>query len=371
MECDVCGDLGINKNPIFPCDSCNKKICKQCANLTSSEVRVLELKDSRILKFHCSSCEKLEHHILLQQTIQDKSSIIEAKEEIISLLRKKIAELENSRVESETPTLYSQVIQNNTNVPKTSTNIPSIIIKPKQHQNFKKTETDIKKNIKPTDLKISIKNTRGLKNGGMIIKCPNKNDIDILKKEAEHKLKEYEIQVTKMRLPRFKIVGYNSDLDEQQIAKAIREQNDLIKESDKLTITFIKKPKNSHATAVVFGECSPNLFQRLMQAKKIYIDWQRYPVYEDIGVIRCFKCQQYYHRMETCQNEVVCDYCSGDHHIKNCPKTQKKCVNCVTVNYKYKLNYTVNHEASDLNCPSYQYLLNILRGKIDYDIRNG
>ncbi|CAG9764810.1 unnamed protein product [Ceutorhynchus assimilis] len=218
-----------------------------------------------------------------------------AKNEIISMLRQKIAELEN-RPPNILPPSYSTILQGNErHIPEVSAgpNIPSIIIKPKQHQDSNKTNVDVKRNIKPSELKVSIKGTRILKNGGMVIKCSNKSDVDILKKEAEN-------------------------------------------EEDNIKITYIKRPEKLNALNTVFGECPPDVFRKLMTAKKVFIDWQRYSVVEDLGIPRCFNCQQYYHRMDTCPNTTVCEVCAGDHNIKDCLKLNKKCNNCQIANEKYR-----------------------------------
>lgn len=372
MECSECGNPGGNKNPIFTCDSCKGGYCKPCANLTSSEVRVLDLREGRVLKFFCKKCEKFEHHSLLLQTIGDKTNIIEAKEEIIALLKKKINDLENFQTENNGQQYtYSQITQKGQRITQKKINLPSIVIKPKRQQNIEKTETDVKNSIKLTELKIAINNTRNTKNGGILINCTNKNDIEMLRKEAENKLKEYDVQITKLKLPRFKIIGYEGELDEQQISRAIRKQNNLVEDEDIFRVTYIKKAKRPNTKAVVFGECSASLFRKLMCTNRIHIEWQRYPIYEDLSIVRCFKCQQHYHKTDACPNAQSCEHCSEEHHIKECPNQQKKCVNCLQTNKKFKSNYDVNHKASDTDCPSYQYLLNIVRSKIDYDSGNG
>lgn len=369
MVCGICGEAATAKNAVFSCDSCKERYCKQCAKLTASEVKVMELKETRILKFHCDKCKKFETHTLLQNAIEDKVKIIEAKEEIINFLRQKINELESSKSENPMLLSYSEAAQSNIIFPKINGNLPSIIIKPKQKQNFTKTETDIKKTITPTDLKIAIKNTRSTKDGGLVIKCSSRNDIEILKREAENKLKDYDVQTTKMSWPRFKIAGFSEEISEQQIAKSIMEQNEIMESEDNLKITYVKKFKNG--TSIVFGECSPNIFRKLMTLKKVYINWQRYPVYEDISIIRCFKCQQHYHKQDACQNKESCEHCSEEHHIKDCSKILKKCSNCIRANNNYKTTHKVDHMATDPECPSYKYLLNIKRGKIDYGYTNG
>lgn len=94
--------------------------------------------------------------------------------------------------------------------------------------------------------------------------------------------------------------------------------------------------------------------------------WERYPVYEDLNIPRCFRCQEYYHKISNCKNECVCEFCAGHHEVKNCPKVDKKCKNCVSANEKYKTNYDINHESSCNECPSYKYFLGVLRSKINY-----
>lgn len=372
MECEVCEEIAGSKNPVFSCDYCKRKYCKQCANLTSSEVKVLELKESRILKFRCQKCDKFETHNLLLDKIEDKDNIVKAKEEIISLLRQKIVELESRQSDCAVRLSYSDAAARTKRPqPEMNTNLPSILIKPKIQQNATKTEADIKRSIIPADLKVTIKNTRITKDGSFLIKCTNKNDIEILKKEAHNKLKEYDIQVTKLRWPRFKIVGFSDELDQHQITRSILEQNQIREDPNNLRITFIRKPKKNGGLSTIYGECSPNIFRRLMNLQKIYIGWKRYPVYEDLSIVRCFKCQQPHHKLDKCQNKVACEYCADEHKGEVCPRSLERCVNCTTANEKYKVNYNFHHAANDPECPSHKYLLNILRGKIDYGNGNG
>lgn len=158
--------------------------------------------------------------------------------------------------------------------------------------------------------------------------------------------------------------GYDCKIGKEDLESCIREQNQLIKEDDELKITFLKKTKDSYT---IFGECSPSLFHRLMTVGKIFIGWQRYSLYEDIGINRCFNCQEPFHKSENCQNQPICERCAGQHSTRECDNTSRmQCKNCVAANQKYKLKHKTDHRANDPDCPSYQYLLTVLRGKIDY-----
>ncbi|CAG9760317.1 unnamed protein product [Ceutorhynchus assimilis] len=188
-------------------------------------------------------------------------------------------------------------------------NIPNLIIRPKRQQNVDKTKRDLQKYIKPAELKICVTGTRSTKNGNLLIKCSNKKDIETLKKEAESKLQDYEVQITKMRKPRFKIVNYTinneDDLNKDYVESHIREQNHFINTDDELDVTFLKKNKKND-TYTILGECSPTLFHKFMSIKRIFIGWERYPIYEDITIQRCFKCQEFFHKNDECTKRIRC-----------------------------------------------------------------
>lgn len=368
MECDFCHK---NDLKLFPCDGCSSYNCAKCAKLTSSEIRVLELKSSRAMKFYCTKCLQFETSILLQNTIEDKNNIIASKDEIITLLKKKITDLENESLQK-TPQImsYSNAVQRNMStsqdsIPTMQNNIPSLLIIPNNVQNSKITKQDLQQHVKPADLKVGIKNTKDMANGGVIIKCHCKQDIEKLKHEAETKLNGYQIQMSKMRKPQFKIVGYKGDLSLEEIEKYLRDQNSIINEPDMLTITFVKQNKRNQ-THTIYGNCSAGLFQRLMAHKRVFLQWERYPIFENIEVQRCFKCQEYFHKSNNCPNDLRCGYCGDKHEFRECRKMEKKCINCEGANTKYGHNHPTNHEASDTNCPSYQHHIKVIRSKIDY-----
>lgn len=367
MECKLCER---KSQETFECDGCNILLCKVCAGLTSSEIRVLQLKD-RIMIFHCKECRDLKTISLLQDRIKDKLELISCKEELIDNLKSRIVVLEEKINTSPPPMVHNNISYSNATKGSRASadqrvNFPNLIIRPKKQQDVQTTNSDIKQKIDPAGLKIAIKGTRYTSSGNVIVKCNNTRDLEILKREAESKLKDYEISMTKMRKPRIKIVGYEGDLRKEEIEKCLRQQNDCVDEKDELKVTFIRNRKQNKPS-IIYGECSSQLFHKFMAAKKINLDWTRCPVFEDVNISRCFKCQEHYHKSDKCPNDrVICEYCGGEHDTRQCPKTHKKCINCVKANERYATEYKVNHCANDTACPSYQYLLNVLKSKIDY-----
>ena len=130
--------------------------------------------------------------------------------------------------------------------------------------------------------------------------------------------------------PVIRITGFRKQLTKEEIEISLKKQNCYINEHDQLSVTFIKDHPQNH-TKTVYAECSSELFHKLMYNKRVYIGWERYPVYEDISIPRCFNCQGFFHKSSQCKSRKVCPRCTEEHDIKDCQNLNtKKCQNCVT-----------------------------------------
>lgn len=103
-----------------------------------------------------------------------------------------------------------------------------------------------------------------------------------------------------------------------------------------------------------------------MSGKKVFLGWERCQLFEDISIPRCFKCQAYYHKSNECGQETNCELCAENHDVRECPKTTKRCINCVNANRQFNTKYDESHEANNPECPTYCYYIEVLRSKIDY-----
>ncbi|KAG5869909.1 hypothetical protein JTB14_028400 [Gonioctena quinquepunctata] len=259
---------------------------------------------------------------------------------------------------------YSEALQQSSNTFSNISppNAPDIIIKPKIPQDVEKTKNEIINTINPSDLKIGIRSLKSTKSGSVIIKCKNKTEFEILENEIKNKMENmYNIEASKMKKPRIKIPMFQQNLSKEEIETSIKQQNEAL---DEIKVTFIKKGKNNKST--VYGECSPSTFRQLMRLNKVFIGWERYSVFEDLTVPRCFQCQEFYHKKQNCPNKLICPLCSEEHEQESCPKIKKVCANCVKSNDKYKLKNSVDHYSTDTNCPTLQFHINLTKNKIDY-----
>ncbi|KAG5879766.1 hypothetical protein JTB14_028697 [Gonioctena quinquepunctata] len=223
-------------------------------------------------------------------------------------------------------------------------NLPVVIVKLNKPQNAELTKSEIQTKINPRALQVSINSVNTGYNGNLIIKCNSQKETVKLIEEAQKQdlSNTYQIQMSQLKKPRIKIITTNNNMDKEEIEECLRSQNEFVTPEDYLKVTFIKKVTNGKVT--VCAECSAPLFKKFMDNKKVFISWERCPVYEDLTISRCKICNDFDHKDKYCKNKITCVYCGDEHKIEDCPKQLKKCCNCLRANKKYKLNYDVNHE---------------------------
>lgn len=73
----------------------------------------------------------------------------------------------------------------------------------------------------------------------------------------------------------------------------------------------------------------------------VYLGFLRFRVAPYVDrPLQCFKCQGFGHSSKWCGGKEVCLVCAGSHMLKDCPKTNVKCINCGN-----------NHAANYGGCP--------------------
>lgn len=95
-------------------------------------------------------------------------------------------------------------------------------------------------------------------------------------------------------------------------------------------------------------------YERIMSKGKIKYKWESFDVVDNIFIRRCYKCFGFSHMAAECKNERACPICAQNHEKGNCKVKDKKCINCITANNKFKTKFDVNHCAWDKECKIYQ-----------------
>lgn len=355
-SCTSCRE-SVADDQFYVCDSCLGKVHKGCLNLTASEIKCMPLQ-KRLLLLICTECRKLLARLPYIIKVLD-----EIKEDVEGLKQR------NATQEVVHPSrTYAGAVQGDGVGARGGRvqNIPTLIIKPKNNQDVKQTREEIYRNVNPAELKVGIKSLRTTKQGGVVVKCATERELNIFKEAVGETLGHYEVKVPELKPPKIKIVGYTGQKTAEEIEDSIRRQNDWVGKDDKLKITYMKR-RSEKNVMTIFAECSPGLFHTMMDVKRMYIDWERCVIYEDLSVTRCFNCQGFNHKNSTCKSRRACKICSGEHDSSDCQDKIKKCINCVTANSSYRKKYDVNHTADDASCQSYCYQVEMLKSKINYN----
>lgn len=365
MECDVCKNT---KDTLFSCDGCRKYLCKICGKLTSSEIKCLQLKE-RVMLFHCDLCRKFESLKLLNTIIDDKETIIQSKNKIIELLEKELANLKIKNENINPVNARNYALAASKEVVKQKVNIPCLIIKPNKHQECLKTKKEIELKIKPSKISVGINLIKNGRDGSILIKCSTERATQKMKEEATKLLgSNYTINETKLRKPSVKIINLRDDITEEEILESIANQNEEFGFSteDEMDVKIIKKNRNGNSVSAVIN-CNGSTYNKFMAARKINIGFEKCPVFENIYLVRCFKCFGFNHKIGECkQVETTCSKCSENHSYKDCHSRIKKCINCIHYNEKYKTKFDVNHEVFSYDCDVYKKNIDILRERTNY-----
>lgn len=335
-----------------------------CVGISSQQYKKMRGEILKILIWMCPSCKKQLKVLMEMETCGGKMKNLCDK---FASIGEKFNTISESMGKSLSKPTYSQV----TNCGKQSSvvkppNLPNLIIKPKNKQDQQKSKQDIQR-IKPLEIGVRINSRKELSNGKILLKFPTECDMEVMRDTAAKVLgKEYEIIQTTLKNPQIKIPGFLVDYSEKDIESMIKKQNPFIAE-EYFKVTYIRSFK-TRKDKTVYAECSPKLFHLFMERRKIYMGWERFPVYENISVLKCFRCQQYNHKFSDCLNKPVCCNCAGEHETRDCTSQNQepKCNNCDLANKKFSTTHDIHHKANDENCPTYRYRMETARSRINY-----
>jgi hypothetical protein len=139
-------------------------------------------------------------------------------------------------------------------------------------------------------------------------------------------------------------------------------QNELEPNKSEMSILYKTKVLNKRFNMII--EVNEYVYNKLSNAdQEIFVGWYRCKLYDDFGVIRCFKCNRYGHLVKNCNYNQTCGICSGNHSYKQCESNIKKCINCVSANEKLNLDLTTDHEVWNIGCASLNRITEIQKKK--------
>lgn len=364
-KCSLCKE-NINREKIICYGMCERVFHARCIGVNTTGVRALnELSN---LKYVCNECDEKSLSVMLAKVNHLIENMIEFKShnQILTEAARSIKQI-NERIERTEEEL--RVIKNiNTETRRKETyadklkysNEPVVLVVPKDIQTAAETKRDVKNKIDPT--KVPIQSLRNATKGTIVLAGKSSNDVEEIKKYAVSQMgNKYDVRITELRNPKIKIVGLSEKLGEDVIINNMKAQNPCISDAKLKVITVYGTKQLS---AII--EIDSNHFNKVMEAKRINIGWDRCVVYEYVSLRKCFNCNGYNHKAAECRNKKTCKNCSGEHDVRDCDIVEPKCINCVNVNKKLNLNFETNHVAHSLECKVFERNIESERKRIAY-----
>lgn len=352
MSCGKCRVKLKRQDLIIDCDGfCKKSFHVDCVNITKNSLEDIERNNN--IKWFCNNClETFEFAFNISLEIQTmKKSFQKEIEDLKNEVSGKYQETSKTYLKDAKVKTYAQVTE-------------AVVIKPKTSQDCTKTKEAVRKNLDPTLLEVGISQVRNSKEGSIVIRCNTKEDVEKIKSAAESKLKKnYEIRAPERKNPRIKIVDFEDNLSSENLISTILKQNSFLSaENREMKVVTVRKMISRYMAII---ECDPATFKTIMERSRLNIGWVACRVYEYIPVLRCYKCGEYNHKAEGCQNKDRCLKCGKeDHKMDNCQSEGNVCVNCRCVNEKNNLNLKTEHSIFDMNCPTYKRIVEAEKRKI-------
>ena len=249
-----------------------------------------------------------------------------------------------------------------------------IVVEPKDKtQDCNITRKEYKSRIRPEIMRVGINKMVNTRQGGVLIACSSKSDIEKVAVEARNKLGEkYRIRTPEVYSPKVRIYNIEDDLDNEELKKCLLVQNeDVFQEDSGLQIMVNKRMvtgerEGNRRFNMVIVSVKPEEFIKVMQKGRLNVGWQRCKVEEYLGVKRCFNCYSYDHKRGECGKKTACARCGEAHLVKDCNSERVKCGNCVDVQNRLGLTLDVNHSVFSRDCPVYKRRIEARRKRIDY-----
>ena len=194
------------------------------------------------------------------------------------------------------------------------------------------------------NIKTPVEAVNETKDGHLAVRFTSKRNLEVAKQELERENKEAITVSEKGKMkPKIKIVNVSKDDDD--VIGSIKMKNewiaDLIVDDEDLIIKKTEQARNKKKMHYII-KCSPKIRKAIFDhGDKLYTKYENCNIYDSYQPFQCYKCQEFGHSAEKCNNNQVCPYCGDNHNYNDCPKTHMKCVNCE------KKNLDSDHKSFD------------------------
>lgn len=307
----------------------------------------------------------------LQLVLKNTNELTKKVDQLLAenqILRLEIAKLKENPSSSSSNSLvsYASVVCNKSN--QTNDSKVLLIKQKSQQKDIKQIKIDLKEKVNPVELGVGVAIGRPTKNGSLILSCGMEKDINSVQSEIQTRLgTEYEVDRPKKHEHRIKVVGVNAcehGIDDEEIVNRVIKQNDLNKNDISFNMKILRKTNVVNNKFNIIFEADSNTYNLLINKQRLNLGWNRCPVYNEYGIIRCYHCNKFGHLQKECKDKQICAKCTGEHDSRECQEVNVKCINCIVSNQKYGLNLKTNHTVWDVaNCETLKRIEKMQKNK--------
>ena len=361
-KCDI--DVVDGEKSIFCEGLCRSWYHIDCVGINKKQYGQINVVE-KLVTWMCASCKKQMKNLWKEK--RDYHKILQ-----------KLESLEQQVCNSNTApiiTSYANVVAKNSNQMDKNKGLEfishekTLILKPKNVQTKVSSTKILKEKIDPTTVGAPVKFFKATEKGNIVIKSDNAQNLEKLMSHAKKNLeKDFDIEMKSQHYPRLKLTGLLKKYDDgDSLLNDLKLLNrQMINDDDRMKVVYARQAKRSKKW-VVHVETNGKTFKKLVNTK-LDMGWSYCHIYEDLMVLRCYKCSMFGHKSADCKSNVkVCSYCEGPHSRSECDSQEKRCTNCHYVNRKYNPDHRFDHDSeNEQECPTLAKKCRMARERINF-----
>lgn len=188
--------------------------------------------------------------------------------------------------------------------------------------------------------------------GQLVLKVKTREDSEKLVKKIESLATRAKISAPRRRRYRVLLLSLDNDLEDDKVTgvlgEVLKDEGVQVRDMDVVRKTPTRQGKTNWVIDVGY-----DAYVKLLDLRRICIDFKRYRIVEYLQIIRCFKCQNYGHISSRCPSDTQkCPKCAGSHALADCTAVLiEACANCIN---NEDVNIDSAHRADSPDCPAFK-----------------
>ena len=231
-------------------------------------------------------------------------------------------------------------------------------------------DTELEKIV--TDNKIHVEQNYKNKSGENVLVVSSPEARNKLASKLKDSYPDHRVFQPPERLPTISVANIIDNIPPETLKNKILSMHEeiatLVSNSSTFEVLYIRAQRNGNRYQACIRVS--NEIRKFIEhlGNRLYIGMYSCSVYDHFYVKRCNNCQKYHHYQDKCKAaKPACAKCAGNHKTSDCTNCHDNnfvptCINCK----HEKSSFAHTHEASSLECPTYQAAQDKLRKSIKF-----